>query len=99
MEINLRNVPFSEELLFFIRRCAGPTSDLQVRLRHIEVPTSVYEVCLRRSSDASDYIVLETDPDVYLAVRNAFEILKARDGREQGRRILAARHVANDAHN
>lgn len=109
MEINLRNVPFSEEILFFIRRCAGDsgilggrapsTEDLEVRLQYIEVPNRVYEVCLVRHQREDDVIILETDPDVYIAVRNAFEILKARDRREGARRLRVPRtDGAADAH-
>jgi hypothetical protein len=75
MEINLRNVPFSEDLLFFIRRCAGDHPQLEVRLRHVRVPSSVYEVCVVHANDDA---IVESDPDVFIAVRNAFEILKAR---------------------
>lgn len=80
MEINLRNVPFSEELLFYIRRCAGPVPrDMQVRVHRSEVPTQVYEVCLVRRDGADDVAVVEADPDVYLAVRNAFAVLRERE--------------------
>ena len=75
MEINLRNVPFSEDLVFFIRRCAGDRPGLEVRLRHMDAPSSVYEVCIVRGADDA---IVESDPDVFIAVRNAFEILKAR---------------------
>ncbi len=105
MEIDLRNVPFSEELLFFIRRCAGdsgaeptrarPARGIEIRLRRIEVPRRTYEACLVRRDDGA--IVLETDPDVYLAVRNAFEILRARDRRGGSPTLPVAFDAAADA--
>lgn len=91
MEINLRNVPFSEELLFFIRRCAGPTArDIEVRVVRTDVPARVHEVSIIRRGTLAAPIV-ETDPDVYLAIRNAFAILR---GREDG--MSGIRPAAND---
>ena len=91
MEINLRNVPFSEELLFFIRRCAGPGArDLAVRVRRTDVPSRVHEVEIARTG-TDDRPIVETDPDLYLAVRNAFAVLH---GRDDEREVL--RPAAND---
>lgn len=88
MEINLRNVPFSEELLFFIRRCAGPTSrDLAVRVRRTDVPSRVHEVSILPKGASTP--IVETDPDVYLAVRNAFAVLRGRDEQDSGLRPAA----------
>lgn len=88
MEMNLRNVPFSEELLFFIRRCAGPIPRrLEVRVQRIDVPVQTHEVTILECDDA---VIVENDPDVYLAVRNAFARLREREERASIEPLRAA---------
>lgn len=83
LEVTLRGVPVDEALVHYVRQCAVSLSPLAGRSARWEVRVQgstasrrpTYEVAIDVSSPAARISLHHADPDEFLAVRDAFQLV------------------------